>query len=168
MNKTTIILNDYGSNIKSYITYDGPDIEKVRGMWNEPDERLIRLHVLEPFRGYERWSELTPNHFRFLVTRGLNTLAKLSPEDRMNTGEEAVSMTNFLILCFILCLEERTGSEIEHFRINRFDAINVTFDYSASFELEYDRPQPKTAAPVEETPPGPAFSIVIDNSDEPR
>jgi Fe-S cluster assembly ATP-binding protein len=65
-------------------------------MWNEPDERLIRLHVLEPFRGYERWSELTPNHFRFLVTRGLNTLAKLSPEDRMNTGEEAVSMTNFL------------------------------------------------------------------------
>jgi hypothetical protein len=166
MNKTTVILNDFGSNIKSYITYDRPDIDKVLKAFDEHDDRLTKLQVLEPFRGYEKWSELSPGHFRILVTRGLNTLAKLTPEERQDSGELAVSTTNFLILCFIICLEQRTESEIEHFRINRFDELNVTFDYSASFELEYNRPSPKTVE-VEPTPATPAFSIVIDNSDEP-
>lgn len=164
MNKLTVILNDYGSNIKSYITFDQNDIDKAMSVWDHPDERLAKLHVLTPFRGYEKWSELTPEHYRILVTRGLNTLAKLTPEERGDSREVEVATTNFMILCFMLLIEQRTSSEIEQFRINRFDDLNVTFDYSASFELEYTRPSPKAVEPASK----PAFSIVIDNSDEPR
>lgn len=158
MNKITVVLNDYAANVKSYISYDRDDIDKVLDMWDTPDERLSNLHVLQPFKGYDRWSDLTPEHYRILITRGLNTIAKLPPKDRMNTSDPVVSTTNSMILMFIILLERRTTAEIEHFRINRFDDLNVTFDFSASFELEYDRPKPK----IDE----PSFSIVIDNSDE--
>lgn len=158
MNKTTIIVNDYSANMKSFITYDRPDIEKVMDRWDVVDERIVGLQSLPPFRGYEKWSELSPEHYRILVTRALNTLAGMTPEERTVGSDVVVATTNFLILCFIICLEKRTSSEIEHFRINRFDELNVTFDYSASFDLEYQRPSPKMVEPD--------FSIVIDNSDE--
>jgi len=160
MNKITVIVNDYASNVKSFIAFDGPDIEKMVEIWDEPDERLVRMQVLPSFAGYEKWSELTPAHFRLLITRSLNSLAELKDEERSDIKQLAVSATNFLILAFIICLENNTSSEIEHFRINRFDEMNVTFDYSATFELSYDRPMPKNSEPM--------FSIVVDNTECPE
>ncbi len=168
MNKLTVVLNDYGANIKSYITYDQEEIIKLRNMWEARDERLVALHVLDPFVGYEKWCELTPNHYRILISRALNVLAELTAQERAQTSNENVSMLNFLVLAFIFTLENATMSEIEHFRINRFDGMNVTFDYSASFEVQYDRPLPKGATVVPESAePARTFSIVVDNTDEP-
>jgi hypothetical protein len=167
MNKATIILNDYASNLKTFVAYEEEDITQATAIWDRRDQRLVNLHVLPEFLGYEKWSELSPAHFRLLISQGLKKLAQLTPEERTNTKLEAVSTTNLLILLFIICVEKQTGSTIEHFRINRFDDTAVTFDYSATFEIEYDRPLPKTVL-LEPEPTGPAFSIVIDNSDEPR
>ncbi len=164
MNKITVILNDYGSNIKSIISYDRPDIQRMEELWDQPDEHLKKLQVLEPFSGYEKWSELTPNHYRILISRGLNTLAAMTAVDRGNSKDPNVAMTNFMVLAFIHMLEKLTFSEIEHFRINRFDELNVTFDYSASFEVQYDRPLPKVVSVTDKQP---SFSIVVDNLDDP-
>lgn len=161
MNKLTVILNDYGANSKSYISFSSPDIEKVYEQWDQPDERLTKLVGIDAFRGYEKWSELTPNHYRILVSSALKELAKLPSGERSNSESVVVNMANFVILAFIISLENATKSEIEQFRINRFDDLNVTFDYSASFELEYSRPQGKTPPET----PEPAFSIVVDNTD---
>jgi hypothetical protein len=154
MNKLTVILNDHAADIKAYISFDRFDVSKMTALWSQADERLKALHVLEPFRGYERWSELTPNHYRLLITRGLNVLAEMSEEERADTSDENVSMTNFLILSLVHKLEIITGSKIESFKITRFDTLHVTFDYSAAFEATYERPQPKTPVVV------PDFSII--------
>jgi hypothetical protein len=156
MNKITVILNDYAANVKSTISYDRSDIAKVMAIWDKPDPRLDNLQTLAEFRGYTRWSELSPNHYRVLITRGLNALSRLSVEDRVNPDEAEVSATNFILLTFMLVLEQRTQSEIEHFRINRFDDNNVTFDYSGSYDVEYDRPLPAVVEPVAT----PSFKIV--------
>lgn len=161
MNTCTVILNDYSDNVKAFIAFDQNDVDKVYARWDEPDERLKNLAVLPSFVGYEKWSELTPEHYRILITRALNALASLSPEQRTDASSEPVGTANFIILSFIICLEKRTSSEIEHFRINRFDDLNVSFDYSGSFDLNYDRPKPRMLPP-EDTDAG--FSIIVDNS----
>lgn len=165
MKKITVVVNDYESNVKLYISYEANDMSKLDQLWYEPDPRLIELHTLEPFRGYECWSELSPEHYRFLVSRGLNIMAEMDPDDRANTKDENVYMTNFIILAFVKRLEDLTKAEIEQFRINRFDSFNVTYDFTASYELGYDKPRAKeTSDPAPSTA---GFSIVVDNIDEP-
>ena len=170
MNILTVVLNDYGANIKSYIIYDSSDMMRIANRWDCPDEHLINLHCLDPFKGYEKWSELSPNHYRILISRALNVLANLPANERANSKNVNVAMTNFIILAFIFAIEKLTMSQIEHFRINRFDELSVTFDYGASYELQYERPLAKGATEQPEMVKpklDPSFSIVVDNSDDP-
>lgn len=159
MSKLTVVLNDYATNVKMYITYDANDRKKLNALWNEPSPRLKALHAMEQFHGYETWEELTIAHYRVIITQGLTVLAQMKMEDRADPNDENVSMTKFLILAFIRKLEEVTNSEIEQFRINRFEANSVTFDYSATFDLNYDEPLPKGSEKVKDN----GFSIVVDN-----
>ncbi len=158
MTKFTAILNDYPTNTKAVITFDKSEVTKMKGIWNTVDERLLTLHELPSFRGYDKWRDLTPEHFRLLITRALNTVSSLTQSERTEVDRHEVSTCNFLILAFIICIEQRTSSHIEHFRINRFDDLNVTFDYSATFEIDYNKPEPKVVDP--------GFSIIVNNINE--
>lgn len=164
MEKMTVVVNDYECNVKLYISYERSDIQKLKQLWDQPDSKLIDLQCLEPFKGYEKWSELSPEHYRFLICRGLNIMAQMEPNSRANTKDENVYMTNFLILAFIKRLEDLTRAEIEQFRINRFNSLNVTYDFSATYELAYDKPKAKSVSPSEGRSAG--FSIVVDNIDD--
>ena len=170
MPKVTVVLNDYDTSLKLYISYNENEIRKIRSLWDKLDKRLIDLHCLDEFAGYTKWSELTVSHYRFLIARGLTVLAELDVEERSNVLNENVDMTNFLILAFIFRLEHDTQSEIEQFRINRFNEHCLTFDYSASFEILYDRPRGKKIGEDSNTTSDPIFSVVkfnpgVDNPD---
>lgn len=163
MNKLTVVLNDYGTNVKMYITYDASDRKKLSDLWSVSSPRLSALQHMEVFDGYDTWEELTVSHYRVLITQGLTVLSQMKMAERANHEDENVAMAKFLILAFVRKLEEITGSEIEQFRINRFDGHNVTFDYSASFDLNYDAPRAKNGK-KEDASGG--FSIVVDNLDD--
>ena len=160
MPKVTVVLNDYGSSLKLYINYNEAEILKVRSLWDKTDQRLIDLHCLDAFAGYTKWSELTVSHYRFLICRGLTILADMDATERADILDQNVDMTNFLILAFIFRIENDTQSEIEQFRINRFNEHCVTFDYSASFEITYDRPRGKKNIDSHVLDSDPTFSVV--------
>lgn len=159
MNKLTIVVNDYSSNYKSFISYDLQNIAMVMDRYRAVDDHLVKLQILPEFEGYTRWDELTPNHYRFLIGRALTVIDSLAPEDRSDSRNPDVTTTNFIIAAFVIRLEELTCSEIEHFRINRFDEHAVTYDYSGTFEIQYDRPRGK---PIDHS--SNPFSIVVDNT----
>jgi hypothetical protein len=158
MNKMTIVINDYVSNFKSLVTYNEHDIIAIEKKTRDNEHHLQQWQVLPEFEGYTQWCELTPNHYRFLIARMLVELDKLEQSERMNSKHPEVAMTNFIIAAFVMRLEALTCSEIEHFRINRFDDTSVTYDYTGTFEMHHERPEGK---PDDRKP---AFSIIVDNT----
>ncbi len=146
MNKLNVHLNDYFVGFGFVISYLEKDIEAVESTWDKPENPdLIRLHSVSSLRGFERWCDLSPGHYRILITHALKMLSRLNEVERTDARNPIVAALNFIILAFIKCIEERTESNIEHFRINRLDDLNITFDYSGSYNINYEMPQPKEA-----------------------
>lgn len=165
MNKLTVIINDYAANCKYFISYDLTNIDVISRRFHSRDEHLVKLQILPEFEGYERWDELTPNHYRFLIGRALTVMEEMDQTARSDTRHPDVAICNFMIAAMIMRLENLTCSEIEHFRINRFDNHSVTYDYSGSFEMFYDRPEGRAIDHSNNERPNP-FSIVVDNTDD--
>lgn len=156
MRKLNAILNDYPCETKSIICFSDDDFKKVDNTWSCPnDPQLMKLQSLECFAGYTRWSDVTPDHFRLLIMRLLQIVSKLDEVERTDSQRLEVGALSFLILAYVRCLELRTGSTIEIFKINVLSALNVSFSFHAEVELAFEPPKPMNP-----------FSIVVDNTDD--
>lgn len=156
MRKLNAILNDYTNESKSIISFTSDDFERIDGVWSRPeDPNLMRLQSIESFRGYKRWADITPEHFRILITRMIRNVGLLPENERSDTSKAEVSALTFLILAYVRCLEIRTTSHIELFKINVITAQNISFEFHSEVEMAYDLPKPATDD----------FVVVVDNDD---
>ena len=152
-----VTINDYCTNVKALVHFQTEDFARVRRFWDIADEpNLVRLSNATGFEGYRCWSELTPNHFRVLITRALNLVAELDDASRANSAHPTVDVLNFVIVAFVTCIEDRTSATVESFKVTRLSELNVVFDIALGYELGYE--QPKSKAPT--------FTVVYKNDDQ--
>lgn len=151
----SVIINDFQENTKTHLNFRPDEIDAAMAAWEEESADLIDLgNRLAPFAGYASYSELAPNHLRLLISRCLNALNTIPAEDRADADHPIVKVANTVILFFIFCIEENTGSVVEHLRINRYDDIMVSHEVLATFPLRYEMPLPKGGIDT------PRFSII--------
>jgi hypothetical protein len=116
------------------IVYSPEDRETVDQYWNDTDNILLNIQQLPPFKGRTRWCDLTPLHFKFLMTRAIEqTFDLLADEPDEELGEElnqrpTIASMNFIIMGYAKAYETASGSQIENLRINRHDVNEITLN----------------------------------------
>ena len=156
MRKLNAILNDYPNTTKAIFSFGPDDFDRIDNVWDNPEEpNLQRFQTLDAFKGYKRWADLKPGHFRILITRMIQKVSALSEAERVDTNKIEVGALTILILAYVRCLEHRTGSQIDLFKINVISATNLNFEFSAEVDLAFDVPQPRAEL----------FKIAVDNTE---
>lgn len=151
---TTVVINDLAADQRHVILFNRPhDFQRADAFWENEDPLLLELQHTDFFIGRKRWTDLDPQHFRFLLMNNLSKVAAVPVEDQLDPGNPAMSSLTFLLSALIKCLERRTQSTIELMRLNRLAEHEVLYDFSASVNLHLD----------DKKPPRKGLRVIVDN-----
>lgn len=159
---TTIILNDFETGKRIVTVINAVDIDFVKKVWQNKDRILAEMQDHPVFSGRECWCDLEPKHFTMMIISILNAASDLSDEDRIDNSNKIIASLHFLYAALILCLQIRSDSLIELIRINRMGENDVTYDYTATFNIFEGLDIKKK--PAGEKPMG--LRLVVDNEDK--
>lgn len=153
---TSCILNDYVKRKRASLLFNADNFSPVIQAWENEDQMLLDLQHVQVFKGFTKWNQLEPVHFRLLVTNAINSRDKLVPaEKHFDDTERPVASLYFLIMGLVYCLQRRTGAAIDTMKIFRVSEIDVTFEFTLTIMPE-ERRKPKQ----------PGLTVVVDNTRE--
>lgn len=158
MRQSAVYLNDYVSGRRIGITFHARDYDIADSNWDKEDERLLSFQHIEPFRGRTRYCDLTTQHLRVMIQQVLLHYTALDDADRADGEHPVVSLFNQLVLYLIRCIENATGTWIELLHVNRIGETTISFDFTASMDMNFACPRPK------DEPDPDLFTIVVDNT----
>jgi hypothetical protein len=133
---TTVIVENLNTNNRVFLLFSDKEIKIAEKFWDTQDSTLLELKPNKLFENRTKWSELDPIHYKFLIISIMNILfSKNSSPKVLNDSNPVVQRLNFLICCFLKCLEIKCQSTIDLLKIKRYDDKNVSFEYQASIFL---------------------------------
>jgi hypothetical protein len=132
---TQIILNDFDSGKRIVTVINASDLDYIKKVWTNQDHILAEMQEHPAFGGRSRWCDLDPKHFTMMIISFLNAAADVDDEERINNSNKIIASLHFLYAALILCLQTRTDSLIEMIRINRMVDGDITYDYTATFNI---------------------------------
>lgn len=151
---TNCIIDDYVSRKRSSVLLTEDQFAKVLKLWDQEDQLLKDLHVIERFKGRETWSALDPWHFRVLLTNSFNNVDRyVEPADRFDWSNPFVGSLYFMVMALIICLEKRTDGTVDTIRIMRISELEVTMEFTLTMIPEQRKPLPSTS-----------LTVVVDNT----
>lgn len=150
---TTIIINDFVSSRRSTIVLDDSDFTFVRKQWQKPDKILADLQCHPFYEGRKCWADLDPHHFHCMIVLTLIRVAALDQAKRLDSETPVVKSMHFLMAALVHCIQTRSESLIDLVKFNRINENEVTYDYSASLNMEID---PRSS--------GIGLKMIIDNT----
>lgn len=159
MRQTTVFITDHVTSRRDGLAFSEEDFAMVDRQWDVEQEQLLALQDIDVFADKTRFSQLATEHFRALIQQGLAHYAKLTDDERADASHPTVRLVHFLTLAMIHRMETDTGQRIELMRINRISEFNITFDISATMDMNFIKPT--VAKPQVATP---AFTVVVDNT----
>jgi hypothetical protein len=117
------------------IVYSPEDRSAVDQYWEDTDNILLNIQSLAPFKGRTRWCDLSPIHYKFLMTRAIEQTFDLladAPEDEVQSDDlnerPTIASMNFIIMAYAKAYELASGSQIENLRISRHDVNEITMN----------------------------------------
>lgn len=158
---TTIILNDFETGKRIVTVINAADMEFIKKVWNNKDRILADMQGHPVFDGLERWCDLDPKHYTMMIISMLNAAARLPDEERTNGTNPVITSLHFLYGALILCLQIRSDSLIELIRINRIADNDITYDYTATFNIFEG-----LAIKKSDTTKYPGLRLVVNNEDD--
>jgi hypothetical protein len=161
---TTVILNDFETGKRFINMIDNTDMAVIKKVWMLGDTILAEMQEHPAFAGKQRWCDLDPKHFTIMIISILNSAAKLSDHDRVDITHPVVSSLRFLYSALIMCLQSRCDSIIEMIRFNRLGENDVTYDFTATFNIFEGNYAFKNTPPVGSAKLG--LKLVVDNDDD--
>lgn len=128
---THVVINDYviHQRVDFYFTHD--DFYAVDAVWEDSDKLLHDLQNNDLFKGKLRWCDLEPMHYRLMVTKNIQQMAKLTLEERGDPDHPYVKSLHFVICGLIRSLELRTESNIETIKFHRVGEYDVSVEYQS-------------------------------------
>lgn len=154
---TRVIINDFKINRRFFVNIEKEDFDVVELFWDNTDKILDDLQTNYFFEGRKNWSDLTPTHYRLLITKNLSMLSIMTEAERADSDNNTVRSLRFLLTALIYSLETRAESIIEVMKIARIDEFQVMFDYTANINV------PLTIIKPDEKK---QFTVVVDNETE--
>ena len=150
------------------IVYSPEERNTVKKHWYNADQLLIDMQQMEPFRGRTRWCDLSPVHFKLLLTRNIDQVFVLLDEAEM-TGQSledanddlTISSMNFLLMAYAECVEAAADCHIQNINITRHDINELTMVIMSAVDSNY-----KTLGPVVPKITQPAFKLISNENDE--
>lgn len=168
---TSIIINDFHLGRRLVLVLDQSDFEQAQDIIDrgDPDEILLQLQNMPSFKGRTRLNDLTPFHFRLMITSNLTKMNEMPDSPVFDLNHPIANSLIYLLSSMVLCLEKRGECSIETMKINRIGEAEVSFEYSAVLMYEEPLPKRKRKKPKGTEPdpkpkkPG-SISIVVDNT----
>lgn len=147
------------------------DFSHVIVNWHRKDAALAEMKSYAPFKHCERWSDLRPIHFKFLLAKAMDALfATLEDADQGRVTSEQLhedpSMQSFTYFTIGLmhCISLATGSQVHKMSIYRHRPNTITLEYDcfmgSSYEGFIDVVQDPTGTTSKKNP---SFTLVTNN-----
>lgn len=149
------IINDYVVNRRLKLHLDQDDFAVADENWNVPDSLLVDLQHTKTFHGYNTWSSLEPQHYRFMIVTNIAKAFDAIADD-LEEAQVTIRSLSFLICCMVRCLELRADCHVEMIRFSRVGAMDLAVEFEAALSME-ETLRTKIAD-------SPGLSVVVDNS----
>lgn len=129
------------------------DMARASSVWNKPDKIIVDLSHTKLFDKKRLWSDLTSDHFKFLICGSFPSLKTLSSDDITNSSIPAVDSFHFITSLLIYYLEIKSEFKIRSLAIRRIRSDYLDFDITGSSSLELKNITSK-----------PGLKIIVDNT----
>ena len=134
MNGLSITIDDIPTNNNLWITFNEDDIILYKSKWNTLSEILKSYHEVDIFNGFEKYSQLNSDHFRFLIMAIL----------RKEYSDDMISLLQEFIVMFSLCIEHNTKAIVNHIKITRVSNELLYFDIPLRMDMNFEKPKTYT------------------------
>lgn len=151
----SVFLDDYVTHRRLAMLLSDEQFGPMQACWEDESEMLIGLQNLDLFAGYTRLCQLTPNHFRILLTNVLRHITLDAPDGSpVNLQDTIEQPLCFLIIGLVYCLEQRSQVAVDTLNIMRINDIEVSCKVQLSMIPGGAEPQ-KTK---------PTLRVIVDNT----
>lgn len=148
------IINDFEIGRRIIYVMDDSDFNSFYLNRDDGDDLLDALQHHDLFRGKQKWADLDIKHFHVMIVNMLKIIGGMNDDVRADKESAPVKRLVFFLCALITLVQEKTGSKIELFRINRVSDTDIVYDYSATLEVLIERPAPPSG-----------LKIIVDNEE---
>jgi hypothetical protein len=141
---TTVIINDFINDRRTTIVLHQDYFDKIETIWHKEDRILLEMQDNDFFAGRTKWSDLSPSHFRLMITRNMTVASELPDDERNDSRHPVVRSMHMLMTALIYCIQENTESLVDLLRIIRHSETQITYDFSASLNVIVDISKPNS------------------------
>jgi len=135
---TTVIINDFVIDRRSMVLLTKNHFDLVEAIWEKEDKILVEMQDSDLFAGKNRWCDLRSIHLRLMIAHNMTMCSKLSDNLQMDKENPVVASLHLLIAILIHGIQKNTESFVELFRIVRMSEHEITYDFTASFNMTID------------------------------
>ena len=129
------------------------DMARASSIWNKPDKIIVDLSHTKLFDKRRLWSDLSSDHFKFLICGSFPTLSRLTTDEITNQAIPEVDSFQLLASLLIYYLEIKSEFKIRSLTIRRIRSDYLDFDITGSSSLELKNITSK-----------PGLKIIVDNT----
>lgn len=134
-----IIIENYKSNNKIYLTYLDNEFKEIDQNWDKEDKLLLDMNRLNLLKDKLTWSKLDSIDFTFLITENLKKIIELPQGEIFNQKNPSTKSLNFLIKGLVRCLEEKSSIILETLKIQIINEQNVNYQFIGTICISIDK-----------------------------
>lgn len=149
-----VYITDYESGRQDAVILGPDEFHRLEESWFSRDKLLVDLQHTHAFHSRERWCDLEPPHWRFLIGNILDRVAKLSDEDRLDSTNPTVDSLGLLLGGLIISIQQRADCRMQMMDIVRNPGTEVVFRYNMVTNSQI------------EIPKKPGLKVIVDNTKE--
>ena len=152
----SVIIDDLKNDKRFFLVFNDDDFTLVKESWEKVDQGLVNLQNNPLFKGFTKWCDLFPIHFKSMIAHNMAAFLELPAEMQVNFENPVSRSLNLILMGFIKCLDDKCDSNIELIKIKAITGHDIIIEFSATL----------TADIRDYISPSNFLKIVVDNGED--
>lgn len=132
----SVIIDDLKNDRRFFMIFNDDDFNIVNESWDKIDQGLMNLQNNPLFKGFTKWNDLFPIHFKSMIAHNMAAFLDLPGEMQVNFENPISKSLNLVLMGFIKCLNDKCDSTIEMMKIKAITGHDIIIEYSATFTAD--------------------------------
>lgn len=156
---STVIIDNYAQDKRFFILFTEEEFAQLNDVWDQNSALLEEYSKIDLFRGMKKWSDLTIQHFNFLLIKSLTDYFQQPDEIQFDDEHPITASLRFFITALLKKLVLTTNMNVEVLKIKYLNDYTVNFEVQSNLTLTLGNKDT-----TKEDSKKSALTVVVDNT----
>jgi hypothetical protein len=125
----TVFITDFDTGRQDAVILGPNEFMKLDAAWHRKDELLVGLQHTSAFEGRERWCDLDPPHWRFLIGAAMEKWSALPDDERLDINNPVVDSLGSLLAGLVVCIQQRCDCRMQVMDVTRYPGVDIIYRF---------------------------------------